>query len=769
MAEKEYSNKVTTTVEIDTTKAAQEVAKLNAIASDGTKELEERIEAKNKAVQIQNKLNEQAINQQIKKSKAIEAEINELKKLDGTEKKVLQLRKQLNSSNEKANKLRVKQTKDIANSGKALNGLNTKLEDSKSSMKNLDDATGGVISSFKAFISNPIGATLAVIAGLFQLLKESVNRSSEASKTFSKIGSKLSGILNGIIAVLEPLVEFLGEKLLYAIESPKEAFIELGQVILDNVINRFKSVVVLGDAIVALFEGDFEKAGKLAADAMIQFSTGVTDATDKMSEFGEQAAEDFKEAYDATENLVQSERRLILANQELEKQQLIHLRDAEIQRQIRDDVSRSMEDRIAANTELGRILEEQIAIEMQLAQNNLAMARSQVKATGATTENLEAVGDAELKLLEIQERITGQRSEQLVNEIALQKELYDRNFAAIQESLAAEIELKKLHGEDTYEMELASLERRMAEELSVKGQTQEEIKAIELRYQLEREMLEQESRDRKMEAMAREQEALLAIEQSEIERVALKLEEEQASEDFRNQAKVDKELALLNTLTDMKIASLDKQREAELANDELTAIERTAILQRYEDEANAIKADAANKSVEIEKSKAEMTKTFATDTYNVAKDLIGQMFGDNKAVALSIAGIDLLRGIMADVKLGFPAMIPAIASTTATGVATIKKIASTKPPSGIKAKTVGVTNVQPPSVSATTTQPSEQLTSLAELNKQRNTLNQSEITNGALNTASANINNRPAEVIFSENSYRDFQNQVKFKESRSEL
>lgn len=51
-------NKIITTVEIDSQQAQQELIKLNSVATNSTKSLEDRISAKNKAVEIQNKLAE---------------------------------------------------------------------------------------------------------------------------------------------------------------------------------------------------------------------------------------------------------------------------------------------------------------------------------------------------------------------------------------------------------------------------------------------------------------------------------------------------------------------------------------------------------------------------------------------------------------------------------------------------------------------------------------------------------------------------------------
>jgi phage terminase large subunit-like protein len=70
----EEQNKIVTVVELSTQQAQQELVKLNATVSNSTKSLEERIAAKNKAIEIQNQLSK----------KTIEALENERRTLEGS-------------------------------------------------------------------------------------------------------------------------------------------------------------------------------------------------------------------------------------------------------------------------------------------------------------------------------------------------------------------------------------------------------------------------------------------------------------------------------------------------------------------------------------------------------------------------------------------------------------------------------------------------------------------------------------------------------------
>ena len=67
-------------------------------------------------------------------------------------------------------------------------------------------------------------------------------------------------------------------------------------------------------------------------------------------------------------------RELLRIQKQFELQQLVFQKNAELQRQIRDDESKSIEERIEANIQLGKILDEQLAKELNLARKQLEFA-----------------------------------------------------------------------------------------------------------------------------------------------------------------------------------------------------------------------------------------------------------------------------------------------------------------------------------------------------------------------------------------------------------
>jgi hypothetical protein len=107
------------------------------------------------------------------------------------------------------------------------------------------------------------------------------------------------------------------------------------------------------------------------------------------------------------------------------QEQLITLefqQQAETQRQIRDDESKTIEERKQANIELGNILDNQFKVETANANKALSVAEQELKLDEHNIELQERVINAKTKVAEINERITGQRSEQLVNINSLNRE-----------------------------------------------------------------------------------------------------------------------------------------------------------------------------------------------------------------------------------------------------------------------------------------------------------------------------------------------------------
>lgn len=107
-------------------------------------------------------------------------------------------------------------------------------------------------------------------------------------------------------------------------------------------------------------------------------------------------------------------------------------RQAEQQRQLRDDTRESVNDRIIANEELGRILDEQEKKMLANAEISINAAKAKLDLDKNNVDAQVELKNAQNELAAVEARIEGQRSEQLTNQAALEKELLDLSFSRAQ-------------------------------------------------------------------------------------------------------------------------------------------------------------------------------------------------------------------------------------------------------------------------------------------------------------------------------------------------
>jgi hypothetical protein len=184
----------------------------------------------------------------------------------------------------------------------------------------------------------------------------------------------------------------------------------------------------LGKATLAFFSGDFAEASKQAKEAFSEVVDGIVGVEEGGLEIVNKAADRLtkkvKAAVKEGEKLNKLEKAAAMADVNRQKIQLEQQRLAELQRQERDNEFASIEDRIKANENLGKILEDQYTLEAEQIKKKIAFAQAQYN-LNKTTENTVALAQANLELTDLQERLEGQRSEQKMNYISLLREQRD--------------------------------------------------------------------------------------------------------------------------------------------------------------------------------------------------------------------------------------------------------------------------------------------------------------------------------------------------------
>ena len=216
-------------------------------------------------------------------------------------------------------------------------------------------------------------------------------------------------------------------------DDPKQALIDFADAFKKNIQERFESYLdtlgFLASAVKKVFSGDFagaledvKNAGKESLDVL----TGVNDTFDKSVDIvnssadaiSNYASETIKAAKGNVELAKSAELAAVLNQGLVEK----YDRQAEQLRQIRDDESKSIEDRIKANEELALVLDEQEKAMKENAAIAVASAAAELSKNKDNIELQKAYQEALNEQAAIEAQITGFRSEQQTNANSLLRE-----------------------------------------------------------------------------------------------------------------------------------------------------------------------------------------------------------------------------------------------------------------------------------------------------------------------------------------------------------
>ena len=271
-------------------------------------------------------------------------------------------------------------------------------------------------------------------------LKTTEKASKSTAQAVSKVGVALKAIGIGLILKAFSLfTDVLSENqktLDFATTAFNFVSLAVNDLIqnVDAVVGWFKK---LGSVVGAVFKGQFAVAAVIMKDAVsdiVDYTTETAKAADEITQLGNRAA------VAAAQN-----RGLV---EEFDRQ-------AEQLRQIRDDESKSIEDRIQANKDLGIVLEEQE--KAMLANADLILQEAQANYNrNQSIENEVALIEAKNEKLGILAQVEGFRSEQLVNENSLNREKNDLAKEAIE--LEQERQQQVLDWEEQQEQEIMDAE-----------------------------------------------------------------------------------------------------------------------------------------------------------------------------------------------------------------------------------------------------------------------------------------------------------------------
>ncbi len=343
--------------------------------------------------------------------------------LSGLEKKLDELIDALKASQKQADKT-AEAVNDIADSTENIGESSKK---SAKSMGKLGQSVGAIGKNLKGFFL--LQFALDTVKELFDNNQQVVDF---FSTTFNTLQIAFSDFAKFISNNIGNFTGFFKDIFANPLESAKS----LGRVIKENLIERFQSALdtlgYLGSAAKKFFSGDFGGALEDAKSAGKEFTdvlTGVDGTFDKVVDgtkkvataVGNYTSKTIKAGQAMTKLNKESELADALSQGLIEKYDL----QAEKLRQVRDDERLSMDERIKANEELGEVLKEQEKVMLENAQAVVDAKARQLKLDKDNIEFQKEYMAAVNELAGVEAQVAGFRSEQLMNEMSLQRELLD--------------------------------------------------------------------------------------------------------------------------------------------------------------------------------------------------------------------------------------------------------------------------------------------------------------------------------------------------------
>ena len=345
--------------------------------------------------------------------------------------------------------------------------------------KKAQDVGTKASSSFKEMATNMAKSLgiISLIAGAINMIKDAFMSNQKFADLFNTAFGTLSTMIRDfatfVIDNFGKVVDFFKQ----VFENPIDSLKAFGQAIVDNLIERFNSLLdtfgYLGEALSKLFSGDFSGAWdsvKKAGKESIDIITGVNNTVDKTVEIVSKAVDSItdyaKATWDANKALVDAQNQAKLAAAQQARLAEQYDREAELLRQRRDDERNSIKERIEANNKLAEVLNKQEKAELSAA-NAIVRAAQLNYNLNKTIDNQVALTQALATVDGVRAKIAGLRSEQQANDLALNKEYNEMLKSQSEATAELNVNSKKFATELILnELERLKVQRTVLEEES---------------------------------------------------------------------------------------------------------------------------------------------------------------------------------------------------------------------------------------------------------------------------------------------------------------
>jgi hypothetical protein len=373
------------------------------------------------------------------------------------------------------------------------------LDGAKKSAKTLGKETEGVGDASKKAVGGVKKLTVGfkalakatgfvfIVSKAFEVFQEVLGKNQRLVNAFDIAMESLSLAFNDLFKFVDNNIGTITGHLKALFTDPLNELYKLGQGIQKFFIEQLADVGTVLTSLGKLLTTNPITNPKKFAEAMAGFtvsmgkvkkdlSTTFDEITSSISKYTKGIIENAKE----TNKLKRAAELAAVVNQGIIEQKD---REAELQRQIRDDETNTFAERIAANEQLKVVLEEQEKLMLANAKTAVAYAQTQV-AMNDNDANKIALQEALNEQDAIKAQIAGFMSEQLTNQVSLEKELGETKrelllsglegmaleLAELQTAYDLKIEMARKAGEDTtaitekFESDQAAIKKKYEKE-----------------------------------------------------------------------------------------------------------------------------------------------------------------------------------------------------------------------------------------------------------------------------------------------------------------
>jgi len=363
-----------------------------------------------------------------------------------------------------------KLNKSLETTDKSIEQVNDGAVDIGTNLKAVPKATRKIAGGFRAMGTALKAAGIGLVIAGFTLLKELFSQQQVVVDAFKVSFEMLSLAFSDFFKYISQNVGAISGFFKSLFDDPKAAVMGLVDSIENYLIHFLDKTLeyfgFLAKGFKKLVTGDFSGAMddfKSGLNAGVDAITGVDDTVKKVNDsfdagvkaLGEYTISTYKQAKSNVE-LAKTAELAAVANQGLIEK---YDRQAEQQRQIRDDERKSVAERKKANDELLAILDKQEVAMLANAQTQLKNAEVQLQKDEKNVEALKAKGEALNEIAAIEAQIDGFRSEQIVNAATLEKEEKELVSSRLESESNLSIERKRFNAE-LLDDDLARLEKQ---------------------------------------------------------------------------------------------------------------------------------------------------------------------------------------------------------------------------------------------------------------------------------------------------------------------